>query len=71
MQDLHLEVCADAVFGNVENKTKSTEGAIIRFRGEGARRTVIYCRWKKISRVCKSVKSAEALAMEDTIDTAN
>ena len=37
LNDLYLEVYADAAFGNQEQKTKSTEGSIIMLRGQGAK----------------------------------
>jgi hypothetical protein len=37
LNDLYLEVYADAAFGNQDQKTKSTEGSIIMLRGQGAK----------------------------------
>jgi len=37
LEDLYLEVYADAAFGNQDEETKSTEGAIIMLRGQGSR----------------------------------
>ena len=70
LSDLYLEVYADAAFGNLENRTKSTEGFIIMLRGIGSRCAPINWRSKTITRVCRSAKTAETFAMEDGTDTA-
>jgi len=70
MDSLYLEIHADASFGNVEDKTRSTAGAVIILRGSLGTGSPIYWRSKVIARVCKSAKSAETCALEDAIDTA-
>ena len=70
LDSLYLEVHADAAFGNVEDKTRSTEGAVIILRGSEGTGSPIYWRSKVIARVCKSAKSAETCALEDAIDSA-
>ena len=70
LDSLYLEIHADASFGNVDDKTKSTEGAVIILRGSSGTGSPIYWRSKVIARVCKSAKSAETCALEDAIDTA-
>jgi hypothetical protein len=70
LESLYLEVHADASFGNVDEKTRSTEGAVIILRGSEGTGAPIYWRSKVIARVCKSAKSAETFALEDAIDTA-
>ena len=70
LNDLYLEVHADAAFGNQEQKTKSTEGAIIMLRGQGSRCAPINRKSKTLARVCKSAKTAETMAMENAADTA-
>jgi len=37
LNDLYLEVYADAAFGNQDQKTKSTKGSIIMLRGQGSK----------------------------------
>jgi len=54
----------------MEDKTRSTEGAVIILRGSEGTGSSIYWRSKVIARVCKSAKSAETCALEDAIDTA-
>ena len=70
MDSLYLEIHADASFGNVDDKTRSTAGAVIILRGSLGTGSPIYWRSKVIARVCKSAKSAETCALEDAIDTA-
>jgi len=70
LNSLYLEVHADASFGNVDEKTKSTEGAVVILRGSEGTGSPIYWRSKVIARVCKSAKSAETCALEDAIDSA-
>jgi len=70
LSDLYLKVYADAAFGNQEQKTKSTEGAIIMLRGQGSSCAPIYWKSKTLARVCKSAKTAETMAMENAADTA-
>ena len=70
LNDLYLEVYADAAFGNQEQKTKSTEGSIIMLRGQGAKCSPISWKSKTLARVCKSAKTAETHAMENAADTA-
>ena len=56
-------------FGGVEG-LKSTEGHTLLLRGEGDKCAAISWRSKLISRVCKSAKSAETLALENAMDSA-
>jgi hypothetical protein len=70
LASLYLEVHVDAAFGNVEDKTRSTEGPVIILRGSEGTGSPIYWRSKVIARVCKSAKSAETCALEDPIDSA-
>ena len=69
LRSLYLEIHADASFGNMDDKTKSTEGAVIILRGSEGTGSPIYWRSNVIARVCKSAKSAETCALEDAIDT--
>ena len=70
LDSLYLEVLSDASFGNVEDKTRSTEGAVIILRGSKGTGSPVYWRSKVIARVCKSAKSAETCALEDVLDSA-
>jgi len=70
LNKLSLEVYTDASFGGVEKGLKSTEGFVILLRGEGNQCSAIAWRSRIISRVCKSVKSAETIALEDGMDMA-
>ncbi len=65
LDSLYLEIHADASFGNVDDKTRSTAGAVIILRGSLGTGSPIYWRSKVIARVCKSAKSAETCALED------
>ncbi len=53
LNNLYLEVYADAAFGNQEQKTKSTEGVIIMLRGCRSQCSPISWKLKTIARVCK------------------
>ena len=70
LKDLKLELYADASFGGVDKGLKSTEGYILLLRGENDRCAPISWKSKLISRVCKSAKSAETIALENAMDTA-
>jgi len=70
LEGLYLEVHADAAFGNVDEKTRSTEGAVIILRGSKGKGSAIFWRSRVIARVCKSAKSAETFALEDALDSA-
>jgi len=70
LKNLSLEVYADASFGGIDKGLKSTEGHIILLRGDSDKCAPISWRSKLISRVCKSAKSAETIALENAMDTA-
>ena len=70
LNQLSLEVYADASFAGVEKGIKSTEGFIIFLRGSDSRCAPIAWRSRVISRVCRSAKSAETVALEDALDMA-
>jgi len=70
LENLSLEVYADASFGGVEKGIRSTEGFIILLRGDDSRCAPIAWRSRVISRVCRSVKTAETIALEDALDMA-
>ncbi len=70
LKNLSIEIYADASFGGVDKGLKSTEGYIILLRGENDRCAPISWKSKIISRVCKSAKSAETIALENAMDTA-
>ena len=51
LDSLYLEFHEDAAFGNMEDKTRSTEGAVIILRGSEGTGSPIYWRSKVIARV--------------------
>ena len=70
LKDLSIELYADASFGGVDKGLKSTEGFIILLRGENDKCSPISWKSKIITRVCKSAKSAETVALENAMDSA-
>jgi hypothetical protein len=70
LNQLSLEVYADASFGGVEKGIRSTEGFIIFLRGSDSGCAPIAWRSRVISRVCRSAKTAETIALEDALDMA-
>jgi hypothetical protein len=70
LEKLSLEVYADASFGGIDKGLKSTEGHIILLRGDSDKCAPISWRSKLITRVCKSAKSSETIALENVMDTA-
>jgi len=70
LEDLLLDIYADASFGGLDKRLKSTEGSLILLRGQGSQCSPISWRLRGITRVCKSAKSAETLALENTINLA-
>jgi hypothetical protein len=70
LEDLHLDVYADASLGGLNKGLKSTEGSLIFLRGQGSQCSQITRRSRGITRVCKSAISAETLALENAIDLA-
>jgi len=70
LKKLTLKLYADASFGGVDKGVKSTEGYVLLLRGQGDECSPISWRSKLISRVCKSAKSAETIALENAMDTA-
>jgi hypothetical protein len=70
LNNLSLEVYADAAYGGIDKDMKSTEGFIILLRGDNDRCSPIAWRSRIIPRVCKSVKTAETVALEDATDMA-
>jgi hypothetical protein len=70
LDKLSLEVYADASFGGVEKGIRSTEGFIIFLRGNDNRCAPVAWRSRVISRVCRSAKTAETIALEDALDMA-
>jgi hypothetical protein len=67
LDSLSLEVHADASFGGA---LKSTEGFVIFLRGDGNKCAPVAWRSRVINRACKSVKTAETIALEDGSDMA-
>ena len=56
LEDLHLDVDADASFGGLDKGLKSTEGSLILLRGHSSQCSPIAWRSRGITRVCKSAK---------------
>jgi hypothetical protein len=64
-----VKVYADASYGNQSDKIRSTAGRVILLENKKTGRVnVASWKTKKISRVCRSVKSAETRALEEAID---
>ena len=72
IEDLHLEVYADASLGNAEKdlETKSVMGMMILLKGKGVKVNPLNWKSKVIEKVAEDVKSAETLAMESAVDDA-
>jgi hypothetical protein len=71
IKDLEVKVYTDASYNNQDERTRSTEGRVILVENPKTGLTnVISWKVKKISRVCRSVKSAETRALEDGLDDA-
>ena len=69
ISDLSVKVYADASFGNQSDKIRSTSGRVILLENKSnGKANVASWKTKKISRVCRSVKSAETRALEEAID---
>ena len=70
MKNLELLVFSDAAYGNQDlDRVKSTVGIIIFLSGPGGCAPILW-RSRAIKRVCKSVKTAETLALEEAVDAA-
>ena len=69
LKELEVKVYADASYSNQDGATKSTAGRVI-LLGNPKENVANIISWKtkKISRVCRSVKTAETRALDDAID---
>jgi len=67
LNELSLEVHSDASFGG---GLRSTEGFVIFLRGDDNKCAPVAWRSRVINRACKSVKTAETIALEDGVDMA-
>ena len=69
LANLEVKVYADASFSNQDGATKSTAGRVILLKSKDENvANIISWKTKKISRVCRSVKTAETRALDDAID---
>ena len=71
IKDLVVKVYTDASYNNQDERTRSTEGRVVLMENlSSGLANVVSWKVKKISRVCRSVKSAETRALEDGLDDA-
>ena len=64
-------VYTDASYNNQDEKTRSAEGRVVLLENpSNGLANIVSWKVKKISRVCRSVKSAETRALEDGLDDA-
>ena len=70
LEDLELHVYSDAAYANQDlDRVRSTVGIIIFLVGPRGSAPILW-RSRAIRRVCKSVKTAETLALEEAVDAA-
>ena len=69
-KDLRISLFTDAAFRNSEDKIKSVEGRVIILENPEGKRHVISAKSCTISKVCKSVKTAETRALENGMEKA-
>ena len=69
-KDLKISLFTDAAFRNSEDKIKSVEGRVIILENPEGKRHVISAKSCTISKVCKSVKTAETRALENGMEKA-
>jgi len=70
LENSSLEMYADASFGGVEKGIQNTEGLIILLREDDSRCAPIAWRSQVVSRVGRSVKTDETVALEDALNRA-
>ena len=71
MTNIVVKVYTDASFANQDQGIRSTAGRVVILENpKEGKVNVVSWKTKKISRVCRSVKSAETRALEDGIDDA-
>jgi hypothetical protein len=69
LSNLEVKVYADASYANQEGCIKSTAGRFILVQSKDTKNANIICwKTKKLSRVCRSVKTAETRALDKAID---
>ena len=69
--DLRIKLFTDASFQNQDNKLRSTEGRVLLLEGPDTSTANIFSwKTKKITRICRSVKSAETRSLENGLDEA-
>ena len=71
-ENLRIRLYTDASFNNQSDKLRSTEGRILLLENKKIPGKVSAFSWKtkKIVRICRSVKGAEARALENGVDEA-
>ena len=72
IEDLHIEIFADASLGNVEkhDQTKSVMGMFLALKGADKAISPLHWKAKVIDKVAQDIKSAETLALENAVDDA-
>ena len=71
IENLVVKVYADASYGNQDDGVRSTAGRVVLLEHKHKDAVnVVSWKTKKISRVCRSVKTAETRALEEAIDEA-
>ena len=70
IEDLYLEVFADALLGTAEqySHTKSVMGLIVLLKGKDETVNPLHWKSKVIDKVAEDIKTAETLALEQAID---
>ena len=71
ISELVVKVYTDASFSNQDDRIRSTEGRVVLIENPTTQKmSIVSWKTRKISRVCRSVKTAETRALEDGIDEA-
>ena len=70
LEDLHIELFADASLGNTEKnlESKSVMGLVVLLKGKDENVNPLNWRSKVIDKVAEDIKTAETLALETAID---
>ena len=68
-EKMRLKIYCDVSFNNQEEKIRSTEGRVLLLENEDSGKVNLFSwKTKKISRICRSEKGAEARALENGLD---
>ena len=71
LSGLRIKVYADASFCNQDNRTRSTAGRAVVLEHSGSNlANLISWKTRKLTRICRSAKAAETLALEEAVDDA-